>query len=449
MPRTFLRYISPAYLLWIIPASIALAFSIVFISLLPTTPRDFQLEKWVPPMGVKPLADDAHEYLALADSIRSEGEYSRGGEGTRMRQPLYPMFLVGIQSIFGTNIRFVQVLQALLIAGTVVIFYSLARRIFDARISFLAALFLSIYIPFTVRAALVISETLFIFLMFLSLYLVVAALQEQRGKHYIAGGVVLGLAFLTRPNVILLPLALIPVLIFFARHQTSMGRAILLSSVFTLAFLAVLVPWTIRNAVVLGEYTPLPSSGGVNLWITTHPDWKEFVNHGTAYAWELDEFFDIQGGDYYISSEADGRFFREATENIKDDPQGWLSRNIKKLAWVSYYSFFQELRPSLEGRSLVSRHTGFANIMHAATLIFIFLLVLGLLKSLHKRESILLFTTMVYFLFVAWVSFAESRYLLPIVPLYLLFAASALAMLAKAAWSQFSWMRPPSWREAS
>ena len=105
-------------------------------------------------MGVKPLADDAGEYLALADSIRSEGEYSRKGEGTRMRQPLYPMFLAVIQSILGTNIRFVQVIQALLITGTVVIFYSLARRIFDARISFLAAVLLSIYIPFTVRAAL-------------------------------------------------------------------------------------------------------------------------------------------------------------------------------------------------------------------------------------------------------------------------------------------------------
>ena len=140
-----------------------------------------------------------------------------------MRQPLYPIFLAGIQSVFGTNIRFVQVLQALLITGTVVIFYFLARRIFDARISFLAAVLLSIYIPFTVRAALIMSEALFIFLMFLSLYLVVAALQEQRGKYYIAAGVVLGLAFLTRPVVILLPLALIPLLIFFARHQASMA----------------------------------------------------------------------------------------------------------------------------------------------------------------------------------------------------------------------------------
>ena len=400
-------------------------------------------------MGVKPLADDANEYLALADSISSEGEFARRGEGTRMRQPLYPMFLAGIQSIFGANIRFVQVIQALLITGTVVIFYSLARRIFDARIAFLAAVLLSIYIPFTVRAALIMSEALFIFLMFLSLYLVVAALQEQRGKHYIAGGVVLGLAFLTRPNVILLPLVLIPLLIFFARHHASMGRTILLNSLFTLAFVAMLVPWGIRNAVVLGEYTPLPSSGGVNLWIATHPHWKEFLNYGTAYAWELNEFFDIKGNDFYISSEADRRFFREATENIKDDPLGWLSRNIKKLSLVSYYSFFQELRPQLEGRGLVNRHPEFANVMHMGTLIFIFLLVYGLFQSLHKRESVLLLATMVYFLLLEFVSSHETRHLLPIVPLYHLFAASALAILARAAWSKLPWKRTVSRQETS
>ena len=89
MPGLFLKSISPtACLLWIIPASIALASSVAFISLLPITPRDFEVEEWVPPMGVKPLADDAAEYLALADSIRFKGEYSRRGEGTSDLSPV-------------------------------------------------------------------------------------------------------------------------------------------------------------------------------------------------------------------------------------------------------------------------------------------------------------------------------------------------------------------------
>ncbi|MCH8854820.1 MAG: hypothetical protein IIA03_00870 [Proteobacteria bacterium] len=75
----------------------------------------------------------------------------------------------------------------------------------------------------------------------------------------------------------------------------------------------------------------------------------------------------------------------------------------------------------------------FADVMQVGTLIFFFLFLFGLLQSLHKRESIVLLAVMVYFLLVAGAFFAESRQLLPIVPLYHLFAASALAMLARAA----------------
>ena len=40
----------------------------------------------------------------------------------------------------------------------------------------------------------------------------------------------------------------------------------------------------------------------------------------------------------------------------------------------------------MEGRGLVNRHPEFANVMHVGTLIFIFLLVFGMVQSLHKRE---------------------------------------------------------------
>ena len=99
---------------------------------------------------MKPLSDDAVEYLALADNIRSDGKYSfvsnpaRVGEPTRIRQPLYPLFLAGTQTIFGTDIRFVQAVQALLVTGSVAVFYFLVRRIFRVEISLLASILLSL-----------------------------------------------------------------------------------------------------------------------------------------------------------------------------------------------------------------------------------------------------------------------------------------------------------------
>ena len=316
----------------------ALGFAIGFVVALPTTPRD-DAEGWISPLGVKPLEDDASEYLDLADSIRLNHEYSYQGQPTRMRPPLYPLFLAGIQGLFGTNLRFIQAAQVVLIAATLVVFYLLVGRVFGNKVAVVAAFLLSLYVPFTVRAALVMSEVLFIFLLFLALYLVISAIQEHKVKYYVAAGAILGLASLTRPIAVFLPLILIPLLIMVTRQQIGPRFALKQSALFLSTFLLVLLPWGIRNGATLGEFTPLPSSGGVNLWVATHPDWKPFVKQHMAYAWQLEEFLAIKQRDSYISSEADERFFDQALENIMADPGGWLARSSKKLAWVGYYSF--------------------------------------------------------------------------------------------------------------
>ena len=225
-----------------------------------------------------------------------------------MRPPLYPLFIAAIQGIWGDGIRAVQAAQALIVAATVAVFYLLARRIFDLKLSLVVTALLALYIPFTIRAALIMSEALFIFLLILAIYLAVCSFQTQRGKYYIAFGIVLALASLTRPVTMLLPLVLVPILVVVSREQIPLRRSIFLNLLFATSFFLVLLPWGMRNAVSMGDYTVLPSSGGVNLWFGTHPDWKQFVKYGTGYAWQLDEFHDIRDNNYYISSEADELF---------------------------------------------------------------------------------------------------------------------------------------------
>ena len=364
----------------------ALGFAIGFVVALPTTPRD-DAEGWISPLGVKPLGDDASEYLDLADSIRLNHEYSYQGQPTRMRPPLYPLFLAGIQGLFGTNLRFIQAAQVVLIAATLVVFYLLVGRVFGNKVAVVAAFLLSLYVPFTVRAALVMSEVLFIFLLFLALYLVISAIQEHKVKYYVAAGAILGLASLTRPIIVFLPLILIPLLIMVTRQQIGPRFALKQSALFLSTFLLVLLPWGIRNGATLGEFTPLPSSGGVNLWVATHPDWKPFVKQHMAYAWPLEEFLAIKQRDSYISSEADERFFDQALENIKADPGGWLARSSKKLAWVGYYSFAQELRPAAEERKRSTNSSRLLRVTDFATVVFILLAIFGVARTALRKEA--------------------------------------------------------------
>ena len=407
---------------------VSLGFAIGFVVALPTTPRD-DAEGWISPLGVKPLGDDAREYLDLADSIRLNHEYSYQGQPTRMRPPLYPLFLAGIQGLFGTNLRFIQAAQVVLVAATLVVFYLLVGRVFGNKVAVIAAFLLSLYVPFTVRAALVMSEVLFIFLLFLALYLVISAIQEHKAKYYVAAGAILGLASLTRPITVFLPLILIPLLIMVTRQQIGPRFALKQSALFLSTFLLVLLPWGIRNGATLGEFTPLPSSGGVNLWVATHPDWKPFVKQHMAYAWQLEEFLAIKQRDSYISSEADERFFDQALENIKADPVGWLARSSKKLAWVGYYSFAQELRPAAEERKRSTNSSRLLRVTDFATVVFILLAIFGVARTALRKEGIILIAVLALFLAIQFVSFAVARHLLPVVPLYIAFTAYTLSLL--------------------
>ena len=321
---------------WLLPVGITAIFAAWFIWSLPTTPRESSAD-WVAPLGVNPLGDDAQEYIRIAESVRTDGAYAYNGEPTRVRPPLYPLFLAAIQGAAGHNyLRYAQALQALFITMAVAVFYFIVRRVHGPRAGLVAAVVLGLFVPFAVRSALVMSEALFMLLLLLFLFWTLKALEEGRRRDYVLAGLAVGLAALARPAPILLPLVLVPLLLQFTRHSGA-GRERLVSiGLFVAAFGVVLAPWGIRNAVTLGEFTVLPSSGGVNLWAASHQDWREFVDQHMAYALQLPEFHAIVGDDYYIDSEANERFRKVGLENIKADPFGWFGRNAAKLAFVAY-----------------------------------------------------------------------------------------------------------------
>lgn len=416
---------------WLLPVGITAIFAAWFVWSLPTTPRESSAD-WVAPLGVNPLGDDAQEYIRIAESVRTDGAYAYNGEPTRVRPPLYPLFLAAIQGAAGHHyLRYAQALQALFITMAVAVFYFIVRRVHGPRAGLVAAVVLGLFVPFAVRSALVMSEALFMLLLLLFLFWTLKALEEGRRRDYVLAGLAVGLAALARPAPILFPLVLVPLLLQFTRHSGA-GRERLVSiGLFVAAFGVVLAPWGIRNAVTLGEFTVLPSSGGVNLWAASHQDWREFVGQHMAYALQLPEFHAIVGDDYYIDSEANERFRKVGLENIKADPFGWFGRNAAKLAFVAYESFPQELLLAMEVRKTVTGNPTWARLVHAGTMLFIVLTVAGGLLTWRLLGVRLALAVLLYFYAIEFVSFAEPRHLLPIVPLYLLLAAPTLLRLGR------------------
>jgi 4-amino-4-deoxy-L-arabinose transferase-like glycosyltransferase len=132
------------------------------------------------------------------------------------------------------------------------------------RIGLIALVLASLFPPFMLTGAAILSETLFLVVM---LAAVAAVLQARRSPHRLrwaaTAGLFCGLAALTRSNgaLLVIPLALALV------RPASGGRRAAAMSVGALVAGAVLTvaPWTVRNAIVLDSFVPVSTQGGHTL----------------------------------------------------------------------------------------------------------------------------------------------------------------------------------------
>ncbi|MFH0778728.1 MAG: hypothetical protein V2A71_08865, partial [Candidatus Eisenbacteria bacterium] len=120
---------------------------------------------------------DSKEYLSIARSLLNGGGYGvsdaefhrfdgfRGETPTRMRQPGYPFYLLFFYWSMGRSVLTVQLSQVLLNALTFFLVFLIARRTWRGRLWPGTLLALALYFPLWFTSALVLTETLFTFLL--------------------------------------------------------------------------------------------------------------------------------------------------------------------------------------------------------------------------------------------------------------------------------------------
>ncbi len=213
---------------------------------------------------------DEGEYYSAAAILADGRGFSFLDQSIWLRPPLYIVALAAFFRLFGTITEPVWIAQVALGLATIVLVYLLGRSYAERRaVARLAATCCAIYLPFAVYARLLLSETLFTFLIVLAFY---ALARHARGGGkwplIVAGGA-LGGAILTR-GLALPFLAAIPLwaLALSGRGRRidwrgTIGRSALVIGV----ALALLLPWTARNAVVYGRLIPADTTGGYNFWL--------------------------------------------------------------------------------------------------------------------------------------------------------------------------------------
>ena len=180
---------------------------------------------------------DSQQYLELAKNLRSNFFFSwDGATPVTFRTPGYPIFL----ALINNDPVLLVVIQSLLGALTVLFLFFIGELWFGRESGIFAAILMAFDLPAIAHTGMVMSETLFVFLLVLCIWLFSVAEIKPTGFFlFSVCGALLGLTALTRPVALFAPLLLLIVLLV-RRHWKALG-------VFSLGFVLLCGSWMGRN----------------------------------------------------------------------------------------------------------------------------------------------------------------------------------------------------------
>lgn len=346
------------------------------------------------------LFSDQAEYDAVGISIASGLGISLNGMPYVFHPPGYPLLLGAIYAVCGHSYASVRIVQSLLGAFTCVLVFLIGERLFSRQVACLATAVAVVY-PFLVfYTALLLSETLFVFLSTLFLYLLARLRGNPSARTACLAGVVLAMMNLTRPVTLLLPLVL-PAWAWleFRDKKQAAKVAVLIGLVMSVTML----PWTIRNYIVTHAVIPVAANdwaalyGANNRSILKDPD--------AIGGWVNPEPMEREAyRSAYLS------FFREY---LFEEPWELLRLEAHKLK--RFWTVFPKTR--MTGKVISAFSYG---------LLLPFFLWGTLLSFKSQYKPWLLGWWIAYFCFMALVAYGSTRFRLPVEPAIILFAAVAL-----------------------
>lgn len=243
------------------PARTLFTFSLV-VNLVAITIRGnfYAVETWE--NGV--IARNLIQGLGFSGTYLVEGLHP-----TSVMAPFYPYFLAAIYTIFGitpTAFIVVQLVQAVVQAGAVVLLFTIGRQIFNTSVGILAGLGLVLFPDHVFGVTIIHQLTFSTFVILLLVYGLLRLKEDQSLILAAACGGILGIATLVIPTVLYFA-PIIPLWLLWRAYpsQVALRKAFKTAVIITVVSLAVVAPWTIRNYLIHDQFV-LMKLVGWNFW---------------------------------------------------------------------------------------------------------------------------------------------------------------------------------------
>jgi len=207
------------------------------------------------------MQPDSYSYDTVGFNIFAGHGYSMENHAPTMaREPAYPLFLAGIYLIFGYNHLVVQIIQIILFLLTVILVYKIADIIFGRRIAEYSMIVTAFFPTLANYPAYILSETLFTFLLCLSIFICIKLYNEDKWIYYVLAGFMLGIVALCK--AIMLPFILIVFLWIVVLKRENLRNVLLKAICMVLIYIVTVAPWMYRNYAHFGSFSLREGSEG-------------------------------------------------------------------------------------------------------------------------------------------------------------------------------------------
>ncbi len=406
---------------------------------------------WVAHAGTPPrFTSDPEAYLLQGQTIAKGNGYTNplidianrqrrhdhqpllAEQPTSFYPPGYPAFIAVVAwTVWHTPIpdgglvRAIEYVQAIIGALTILLVFMLTRRVFDIRTALIAATIVAFYPNLVTITATLQLETVFIALSLLAVLVLVPAAsgEDTRVVRLVAGGALTGAVALVRPTIALIVLAFLVTRWIAGSPWRKLMRDFALV---TIAMIAIILPWTIRNAVALHAFVPVSTGIGPALCMSRNQeatgglDTTILVRQCSA----PDQKFAPGTGDTEVNSYATKHAIRWVAAHPLEEVKFWWWRT--DLAYRHDTSGIDQYERLMSRRA---RRTADA-VSDDASFIVLGLALIGAVIVVTGRRparGVFLVATTLAFAAVPAILFGDPRYRVPAEPLFAILAAVPLA----------------------
>jgi 4-amino-4-deoxy-L-arabinose transferase-like glycosyltransferase len=378
-----------------------------------------------------PDAQDRDLYLQIARNVVADRGFSVGLDTdtipTSMRPPFPVYYYAVILWIIGDHTLAIAFSNWGLDAAVCVLLYLLGLELFhDKHIALISSILFALYPPEIYYSWQALSEPSFCF--FLSVFMLVflRAVRLPSVIRFTSTGILLEATVLTRPIMqYYLPIAIATLIGLLYKR----GRDIVKYGVWlTFSSLIVIIPWTLRNYFVFGQFISVSSMSGSNLYLDHYTlDTSDFLRPRKYLEESQVSLHKLLSGrfgpdykDRLTQPERDAVAREEAVKMIVQYPGRYLVLSAVRFFRLWYYIY-----------GVFNFGTSPPAVVYAVVAVHSTLWVLAVVAFVRYRNewirrSIPLLSLLLYYTLGYSAIHVQVRYVIPVVPYVMLFSSVAI-----------------------